>query len=137
MVIFLHNPRSSAASLSSVRSIPDIVCISSIHLFVGRPLFLLPSPQASIIFYKPVCPHHVAKKQYLLFWYTLCLSDRSPLACPISKPVDSFVLSSVQETMGGDLAPSLRGTEKISPTKFSNDFFRNKFSILTPTDDLF
>src|SRR6218665_2425168 len=121
MVIFLHNPRSSAASLSSVRSIPDIVCISSIHLFV------LLSPQSSIIFYKPVCPHHVAKKQYLLFWYTLCLSDRSPLACPISKPIDSFVLSSVQETMSGDLAPSLRGRKKFHRPNFRMTFLGTNF----------
>src|SRR6218665_1002052 len=127
MVIFLHNPRSSAASLSSVRSIPDIVCISSIHLFVGRPLFLLPSPQASIIFYKGVGPHHVSKKQYLLFWYTLCLSDRSPLACPISKPIDSFVLSSVQETMSGDLAPSLRGRKKFHRPNFRMTFLGTNF----------
>src|SRR6218665_1648181 len=49
MVSFLHTipelrDAASAASLSSARFIPDIVCISSIHLFVGWPLFLLPSP---------------------------------------------------------------------------------------------
>src|SRR6218665_1188393 len=48
MVSFLHKSRSSTASLSSAKLIPDdIVSISSIHLFIGR--FLLPSPYASII----------------------------------------------------------------------------------------
>src|SRR6218665_14047 len=43
MVSFLHRFRSSTASLSSARFIPDIVSFSSIHLFIGQPLFLLPS----------------------------------------------------------------------------------------------
>jgi len=41
--------------------------------------------------------------------------------------------------MGGDLAPSLGGTDKISRINFSNDLFLGKISILTPkiSDDLF
>src|SRR6218665_789280 len=49
MVSLLHMSRYFAASLSSARFIPDIVCSSSIHLFLGRPLFLLPSPHTSIL----------------------------------------------------------------------------------------
>jgi len=49
MVSFLHKSWSSTASLSSARFIPDVVSISSIHLFIGRPPFLLRSPYASII----------------------------------------------------------------------------------------
>ena len=51
IVSFLHKSLSSAASLSFSRFIPDIACISSIHLILGRPLFLLPSPHASIIYF--------------------------------------------------------------------------------------
>jgi len=39
LVSFLHNARSSTASLSSARFIPDIVSISSIHLLIGWPFF--------------------------------------------------------------------------------------------------
>src|SRR6218665_2270119 len=49
MVSFLHTSGTSTTSLSSARFIPDIVCISSIHFFLGRPLFLLPLPHASIV----------------------------------------------------------------------------------------
>src|SRR6218665_1419811 len=84
MVSFLHTPRSCTASLSSVRFIPDIVCISSIHFFLGRPLFLLPSPHASIIFFcipfGNVYSHHMAKEHHLL------------LCCPLSQRQNSSSL---------------------------------------------
>ena len=41
--------------------------------------------------------------------------------------------------IGGDLAPSLGGRKKLSRKQFSNDLFRRKFYILTPTisDDFY
>src|SRR6218665_1589141 len=84
MLSFLHTSRSSTASLSCVRFIPDIVCISSIHFFLGRPLFLLPSPNASIIFFSipfgNVCSHHMAKEHHLL------------VCCPLSQRLNSYSL---------------------------------------------
>src|SRR6218665_1589673 len=49
MVGFLHKSRSSTSSLSPAGFIPDIVSITSTHLFIGRHLFLLPSPYSRII----------------------------------------------------------------------------------------
>src|SRR6218665_2007136 len=68
MVSFLHTSLSSAASLRSARFIPDIVCISSIRLFL-----LLPSPHASIIptSYPFPFSRHMTRKHYLLFCYPL------------------------------------------------------------------
>src|SRR6218665_1027418 len=76
MVIRLYKPRSSAASLSSTRSISDIVCISSIHLFLGRTSHPYPSLSAveHHFLFKTVCSLHIAKKQHLLF-AALCLTD--------------------------------------------------------------
>src|ERR687898_647982 len=45
----LHFFLSEVASLNSARFIPVLSCISSIHFFLGRPLFFFPSPQANII----------------------------------------------------------------------------------------
>ena len=90
MVSFLNPRRSSAASLSSARHLPDIVCISSIHLFLGRLLFLLPSPHASIIFFSVPFACITWPKNIIFCFAALCLSDKSPLACPISFVVCSL-----------------------------------------------
>src|SRR6218665_3570361 len=104
MVSFLHTSRTSTASLSSARFIPDMVCISSIHFYIGRPLFLLPSPRASIIkiiLFHTVCSHHMAKELHLLFCCPLsqrqnfsCLSDLHQylLVCPLLCPRDPWHL---------------------------------------------
>src|SRR6218665_4154360 len=75
MVILLHKPRSSAAFLSSPRFIPDIVCIPSIHLFLTQPSSF--STCQHHFLFKTVCPHHVAKKQHLLFCCPLSLRQIS------------------------------------------------------------
>src|SRR5678816_4633882 len=49
MIKPLHFLLSAVASLSSAKFIPVVSCISSIHFFLGRPCFLLPSPYANII----------------------------------------------------------------------------------------
>src|SRR6218665_3297391 len=41
----------------------------------------------------------MAKEYHRSVFAALCLSDISPLACPISINIDSFVLFSVQETL--------------------------------------
>src|SRR3984885_7734144 len=45
----LHCFLSSVASLSFTKFISVLLCISSIHFILGRPLFLFPSPHANII----------------------------------------------------------------------------------------
>src|SRR6218665_2442785 len=100
MASFLHTSRTFTASLSFARFIPDIVCISSIHFFLGRPLFLLPSPHASTISFSIPFARITWPKNSILFCFAaLCLSDKTPLACPISISIDSFVLFYVQETI--------------------------------------
>src|SRR6218665_730573 len=98
MVSFLHTSRSSTASLSSVKFIPDIVCISSIHFFLGQPLFLHLLPHASIISFSIPFARITWPKNIIFYFAVLCLSDKT-LACPISISIDSFVLFSVQETL--------------------------------------
>src|SRR6218665_434939 len=101
MVILLHKPRSSSVSLISARSIHGIVCISSIHLFLRRPLFLLPSPRASIIsFSRPFARISCPKKSSSVLLPSFCLRDIYPLVCPVSISIDSFVVFSVRETLG-------------------------------------
>src|SRR6218665_17291 len=81
MLSFLHTSRSSTASLSSVRFIPDIVCISSIHFFLGRPLFLFPSPNASIIFFSIPFARIPWPKNIIFCFAALYPSDKTPLPC--------------------------------------------------------
>src|SRR6218665_1732483 len=98
MVSFLHTSQSSAASLSSARFIPDIVCISSIHLF------LLPSPHASIIGY----PYGPSIKYVTLFLanfdppppVTLCHTSWDPpeSTSHISDPLPRFLVGLVQKS---------------------------------------
>src|SRR6218665_2406837 len=63
----VHKSRSSTASLSSARFIPDILSVSSIHLFIGRSLFSssLSVCQHHILFHT-ICSHHMAKEHQLL-----------------------------------------------------------------------
>jgi len=93
VVSFLHTSWSSAAFLSSARFIPDIMCISSIYLF------LLPSPHVSIISFSILFARITWPQNVIFCFAALCLSDISPLARPISISIDSFVLFSVQETL--------------------------------------
>src|SRR6218665_3318578 len=51
LTIFLQCFLSAVTSLSSASFIPVTSCISSIHFLLGRPLLLLPSPNASIILF--------------------------------------------------------------------------------------
>src|SRR6218665_1531765 len=74
MVNFLHKSRSSAASLSSARFIPDIVCISSIYLFLGQPPFLLSSP------------HHVSIIPFSIGAYRLLSSNGQIISSSVLLP---------------------------------------------------
>src|SRR6218665_2492642 len=73
--------------------------ISSIHLFLGRPLFLLPSLHASITSFSRPFAHITWPENSIFCFAAQCFSDISPLACPISICIDSFVLFSDQETL--------------------------------------
>ena len=98
IVSLLHAFRSLVASLSSGRFILIVSCISSIHLFLGRPLPRFPSPHASIISFSMPSARITWPKYVTFCLVALCLNDISPLKCPISSSICSFVLFSVQDT---------------------------------------
>src|SRR6218665_2023070 len=92
MVSFLYKSRSSAASVSSASLIPDIVCISCIELFLGRPLLSSLTACQHHVLIHTVCLHHMAKEHHLLFCCALS-RNKSPLTCPmISINIDSIRL---------------------------------------------
>ena len=99
IVSLLHAFRSLVVSLSSGRFILIVSCISSIHLFLGRPLPRFPSPHASIISFSMPSARITWPKYVTFCLVALCLNDISPLKCPISSSICSFVLFSVQDTL--------------------------------------
>src|SRR6218665_2984731 len=76
MVSYRHKSQSSVVFLSSARLIPDIECISSIHLFLVQPLFLLPSPHASIISFSIPFACITWPKNIIFCFAALCLSNK-------------------------------------------------------------
>ena len=99
IVNLLHVFRSLVASLSSGSFIFIVSCISSIHLLLGRPLPRLPSPHASIISFSSPSARITCPKYVTFCLAALCLNVISPLKCPISSSICSFVLFSVQGTL--------------------------------------
>src|SRR3984885_10915458 len=94
----LHCFLSIVASLNSTKFIPVLSCISSIHFFLGRPLFLLPSPHAIIIsFYNPfdlmICPKNPS---FLLI--AICCNVSS-FSTPIFRRTSSFVFFSIHDIL--------------------------------------
>src|SRR6218665_3866464 len=88
---------SVVTSLSSAIFIPVTSCISSIHLLLGRPFLLLPSPYASIIFHNPsdciICP----KSPSFLLSVVCCSVSSSSLQ--ISMRTLSLVFFSVRDIL--------------------------------------
>src|SRR6218665_704239 len=98
LTILVQRFLSAVTSLSSASFIPVTSCISSIHFLLGRPLLLLPSPNASIIlFYSPfdriTCPKNPS---FLLSAVGCSISSSS---IPISMRTLSLVFLSVHDIL--------------------------------------
>src|SRR5688572_5453495 len=98
-VNLLHAFRSLVASLSSGRFILIVSRISSIHLFLGRPLPRLPPPHAGVMSVSVLSARITCPKYIVFCLAALCVSVISPLGCPISSSICSFVIFSVQEAL--------------------------------------
>ena len=77
MIKLLHFVLSTVASLSSAKFIPVVSCITSIHLFLGCPCFLLPSPHANIISFSNPSDLMTCPKNLNFALSTVCCSVSS------------------------------------------------------------
>src|SRR5688572_23871181 len=94
----LHFFLSEVASLNSARFIPVLSCISSIHFFLGRPLFFFPSPQANIISFSSPSARMTCPKNPSFLRNAICCNDSS-FSIPISMRTPSFVFFSIQDIL--------------------------------------
>src|SRR5678815_5091416 len=98
MIKSLHFLLSAVASLSSAKFIPVVSCISSIHFFLGRPCFLLPSPYANIISFSNPSDRMTCPKNLNFALSTVCCSVSS-FSIPISMRTQSLVLFSIHDIL--------------------------------------
>src|SRR5688572_16294305 len=98
MIKLLHFLLSSVASLSSAKFIPVVSCISSIHFFLGRPCFLLPSPYANIISFSNPFDRMTCPKNLNFVLNTVCCSVSS-FSIPIPMRTQSLVLFSIHDIL--------------------------------------
>src|ERR1700733_14447804 len=94
----LHCFLSIVASLNSTKFIPVLSCISSIHFFLGRPLFLLPSPHAIIISFSNPFDLMICPKNPSFFLNAIC-SSVSSVSTPIFRRTSSFVFFSIHDIL--------------------------------------
>src|SRR6218665_553408 len=85
-------------SLSSASFIPVTSFISSIHVLLGRPLLLLPSPNASIILFSSPSDRITCPKNPSFLLSSVCCSVSSS-SIPISMRTLSLVFSSVHDIL--------------------------------------
>src|SRR5678816_4166172 len=98
MIKPLHFLLSAVASLSSAKFIPVVSCISSIHFFLGRPCFLLPSPYANIISFSNPSDRMTCPKNLNFALSTVCCSVSS-FSIPIPMCTQSLVLFSIHDIL--------------------------------------
>src|SRR6218665_722309 len=95
----LHELLFLDASLSSSRLIPVPTSISFIHIFLGSPLLLLPSPHVNIISFSRPFALITCSKIIIFCCVALCNNGNPPLIAPISCSIASFVILSVHVTL--------------------------------------
>src|SRR6218665_3965758 len=96
--ILLHRFLSAVTPLSSASFIPVTSCISSIHILLGRPLLLLPSPYASIILFSSPSDRITCPKNPSFLLSAVCCSVSSS-SIPISMRTLSLVFFSVHDIL--------------------------------------
>src|SRR6218665_1009969 len=95
----LHELLFLDASLSSSRLIPFPTSISFIHIFLGSPLLLLPSPHVNTISFSGPFALITSSEIIIFCFVALCNNDKPPLIATISCSLASFVLLSVNATL--------------------------------------
>src|SRR3984885_8958132 len=94
MMYLLHCLLSIVASLNCAKFISVLSCISSIHFFLGRPLFLLPSPHAIIISFSNPFDLMICPKNPSFLLIAICCNVSS-FSTPIFRRTSSFVFFSI------------------------------------------
>src|SRR6202046_1376251 len=97
---FIHPLFSWSTSFSSSFStfIPVLSCISSIHFFLGRPLFLLPSSHAIIISFSNPFDLMICPKNPSFLLIAICCNVSS-FSTPIFRRTSSFVFFSIHDIL--------------------------------------
>jgi len=93
-----HFTLSAVTSLRSAKFIPVDSCIVSIHLFLGRPCFLIPSPHASINSFSSPFDLMTWPKNLILAFIIDC-SSVSSFTIPAVLHTQSLVLFSIHDIL--------------------------------------
>src|ERR1700733_7149973 len=98
MMYLLHCLLSIVASLNVAKFISVFSCISFIHFFLGRPLFLLPSPHAIIISFSNPFDLMICPKNLSFLLIAICCNVSS-FSTPIFRRTSSFVFFSIHDIL--------------------------------------